>query len=342
MQSLQEILSSEKPFRVKQIYTAWFDPAIKSYEDISTLPFALRNKLKDTPWLVVKPHIIQDSKIDTTKKMLLELEDGEFIETVFMSRENKKADAYEDEERNTVCISSQVGCPMGCAFCATGAMGFKRNLSMEEVVDQVRFCCAYGAISNIVLMGQGEPLLNYDNVKSALNLILKYTEIGETKITLSTVGVPQAMEKMIDDKDFPPVRFALSLHSAIEETRKKIIPSHQDGFLAFLISWSKKYHEAIPSRTHFIGLEYTLLKGINDDEKHLKALITLASQLGRVRINLIAFNTTTTNAFQSSPQDVVEHWHERLMAAGFTSTIRHSQGQDISAACGQLRNTQLM
>jgi len=320
---------------------------MQSYDEITTLPKDLREKLQNIPWLSVLLETIQESKIDETKKALLKLDDGEIIETVLMKRSSKKIDD-EDESRYTVCISTQVGCPMGCAFCSTGAMGFKRNLTAQEIIDQVRFWQRYiyeheaddARIGNIVLMGQGEPLLNYDNVKEALSIFLAYTDIGPRKITLSTVGVPDMMDKMIADQNFPPVRFALSLHSAIEETREQIIRSHKKGFLDFIIEWSKKYHERFGTRTHFIGLEYTLLEDINDDEKHIKALITLASQLGRIRINLIPYNDSdTSTSFTASPQETIKYWHDRLIKAGFTATIRHSQGQDIAAACGQLRNS---
>lgn len=332
---LAQILQSEPTYRLKQIYRAWFDPKIKNYRDITTLSGDLREKLKDEPWLAVKLKLMRESATDGTKKALLELSDGHTIETVLMARESKKLN--DQAPRHTICISTQVGCPMNCAFCATGKMGFTRNLTEREIIDEVRFWMRDHKINNIVLMGQGEPLLNYDNVKAALKIILENSDIGPSKITLSTGGVPAAMDKFVADKDFPPVRFALSLHSAIEETRRKIMPSHQPGFLEFLIDWSKKYHARFTSRTLFIGLEYTLLAGINDDDRHLKALVKLASKLGRVRINLIPYNAT--GAFTGSPPETIEKWHKKLMASGFTATIRRSQGQDIAAACGQLKNT---
>lgn len=205
------------------------------------------------------------------------------------------------------------------------------------MIDEVRFWMKDYKISNIVLMGQGEPFLNYENVKQALNIILKYAEMGPRQITVSTVGVPVVMEKMVEDKDWPSVRFALSLHNPIEEERKKLIPSHQKDFLKFLIDWSKKYHERFSSRTQFIGLEYTLVPGENDSERHLKALIKLASKLGKVRINLIPLNESKVHkVVKSIKSDAIEYWHKRLMECGFTTTIRRSQGQDIAAACGQL------
>jgi len=146
------------------------------------------------------------------------------------------------------------------------------------------------------------------------------------------------MNKMIEDKDFPSIRFALSLHSAIPEIRKKLMPSHADNFFDFLIDWSKKYHAKFTSRTHFIGLEYAFFAGINDDDKNLKALIKLASKIGLTRINLIPYNDTT-GLFVGSPIEVLKKWQEKLMESGFTVTIRVSQGQDIAAACGQLQNS---
>lgn len=343
---LLQILAGEKKFRQDQVFRAWFDVNTNSYEEITTLPKELREKLKDKPWLSVKLHTLQESKIDNTKKGLFQLEDSKLVEAVLMGRKSLKSESGPD--RYTICISSQVGCGMKCVFCATGKFGFARNLTAEEIVDQFRFWQKYlakksgGEIDNIVVMGQGEPLLNYENIKAALNIILKYTNIGPSKITMSTCGIPAAMDKMLEDKDFPPVRFALSLHSAIEQTRASIMSSHQPGFLDYLVGWSKKYHQVHPSRALFIGLEYIMLGGINDGPKDLKALITLASKLGKIKINLIPynniFNDSVASEFKESPKENIAHWHESLMNAGFTSTIRYSQGQDIAAACGQLRN----
>jgi 23S rRNA (adenine2503-C2)-methyltransferase len=379
MKSILDIISSQPTYRLKQIQKAWFDCDINSYNEITTLPKDLREQMQNIPWLTVKEKFMQKSQVDDTRKALLELKDGNTIETVLMGREDKKQNS-DTQKRFTICISTQIGCPMKCSFCATGQMGFTRNLTTEEIIDQYRFWqrflsitpCSSSVIpaqagihshtetdldsclrrndkpniSNIVLMGQGEPFLNYDNVKNALNIILNNTEIGPRKITISTVGVKAGLEKMLDDKDFPPVRFALSLHGASEKIRAKIIPSHQTGFLDFLIDWSKKYHQTFPSRTHFIGLEYTLLKEINDSLADLKALQKLASKLGRVRINLIPFNCPTVvchserseKIMSSSPSSTAEYWRDALIKAGFIATIRHSQGQDIAAACGQLQN----
>lgn len=349
---LSEILSVEPAYRRKQIEKAWFDVSINSYDEITTLPIALREKLKNIPWLSLEVRTLLTSKLDNTRKILFKLNDGNYIETVIMGRANIKENAVDgDPDRYTICISSQAGCPMRCVFCATGKAGFKRQLSAEEIIDQIRFCQKTLAkedakIKNIVMMGQGEPLLNYENVKLALNVILQNTEIGETKITLSTAGIASVMEQAIDDVTFPKVRWAISLHSAIEETRKQIMPSHKPGFLDFLVKWTNDYNKKIPSRSHFIGFEYLMLSGINDDEKHLKALLRLCKKMPHLRINLIPYNyignepIDNKNFFNRTAPERIEEWHEALMKAGFTSTIRYSQGQDIMAACGQLSNSE--
>ncbi|MDO8499349.1 MAG: 23S rRNA (adenine(2503)-C(2))-methyltransferase RlmN [bacterium] len=339
--TIEKILATEPAYRLKQIYSAWFDPSINGYAEITTLSKELREQLKDFPWLTVKPLVEQRSKVDNTRKVLFQLHDGQSVESVLMGREGKKASG-DSPVRWTICISSQVGCAMGCTFCSTGKMGFKRNLLVGEIVDQVRFWQRVLAkedaiLSNIVLMGQGEPFLNYLNVRDAINIVLANTLIGPSKITISTVGVQALMDKMLVDKDFPSIRFALSLHSAIEEKRGSIIPSHKPGFIKFLVDWSQRYHKRFTSRALFFGIEYLMMHEVNDDEKHLKALIKLASKLGRVRINLIPYNYAAGD-YQKSAQAELDTWHRRLLDAGFVCTVRHSQGQDIAAACGQLKN----
>lgn len=352
----QSVLAGEPKYRRQQIERAWFEVEKNGYDEITTLPLELRDKLKGFPWLTVQPHTVLTSKLDNTRKILFKLHDGNLIETVIMGRKNLKQEqtdlsgvAIAKPDRFTICISSQVGCALRCAFCATGQAGFKRQLSTEEIIDQVRYCQRLLAtekarVANIVMMGQGEPLLNYDNVKHALQIILANTDIGPTKIMISTTGIPLAMDKLIADKDFPPVRWTISLHSAIEETREKIMPAGPKDFLKFLVGWVAAYHKKLGTRAHFIGLEYIMLGGINDDEKHLQALIKLCKKLPHIRVNIIPYNNTCdeppdnkTIFFRAAPE-TIEHWHDAVMKAGFTSTIRYSQGQDIAAACGQLRN----
>lgn len=342
MEDLLKILERESKYRVKQIQKAWFDPNIRSYSDITTLPKALRDKLAVLPWLSIKPKAILKSKIDATEKVLLELSDGLCIESVLMSREDKKKE--NGTLRRTVCVSSQAGCAMGCSFCATGKQGFRRNLTIEEIIDQYRFWQYHLAkinerVGNMVFMGQGEPLLNYDAVKTAVNIILENTELAQSKITISTVGIESSMEKILTNKDFPPVRIAISLHSAILESRARIVPSSQKNFLEFLVKWSEKYHKLLGSRSHYLSLEYVMLLGENDDEAHLEALINFAKKMGRVKINLIPWNIvpfTTPKQLKSSSEQTIKLWQEKIMDSGLICTIRYSQGTDIAAACGQL------
>lgn len=341
--NLEQLLINEPKFRREQIYRAWFDAQINSFDEITTLPKNFREKLSELPWMPVEIFALQESRLDETKKALLRLTDGELTETVLMGRISKKADREEGDSRFTICVSSQIGCPMQCTFCATGKLGFIRNLSAEEIIGQFRFWRKYlsehggGEIGNVVFMGQGEPFLNFEAVRDATNILVKYAGIGVTKITISTGGVISGMNKMIEDKDFPAVRFALSLHSAIPDDRKKLMPSQPPKFFEFMIDWAKKYHERFPSRTHFFGLEYLFIEGVNDSDKHLKELIKLASKLGRVRLNLIPFNQAL-GEWHSTPIEKIKEWQKKLMAAGFTVTVRLSQGSDIAAACGQLRN----
>lgn len=343
MDNLETILSTEPDYRHRQIYAAWFEPSIRSYAAISTLPQNLRTQLVDVDFLAVAPTGIAEDKDDRTFKTLLRLRDGTAVETVLMGRVNKKLNAGEKDTRYTICVSSQVGCAMRCTFCATGRLGLKRNLTWREILDQYRFWNYFihdhlkGKIDNIVFMGQGEPMLNYENVKKTINIILKNTDLGPRQITVSTVGVKTGMEKIVTDADWPSVRFALSLHSAITETRQKLVPSHSPGFLEWLPTWAKQYHARFPSRNHFVGIEYTFIKDANDDDRHLKALIKLAAKLGKTRINLIPYNSTDPNMIGSA-MTVLEHWREELMKKDFTVTIRRSQGQRIAAACGQLAN----
>ncbi len=343
-EKLEAVLKTEPAYRRAQIYAAWFDVGVRSYADITTLPQNLRAQLANENYLTVEQTGLATDIEDNTYKTLLRLADGATVETVLMGRINKKLNAGDKNLRYTICVSSQVGCPMRCTFCATGKLGLKRNLTWREIVDQYRFWSYFladhddkGKIDNIVFMGQGEPMLNYENVKTAINLILKNTDLGPRQITVSTVGVKPGMEKIVTDPDWPSVRFALSLHSAIAETRQKLIPSHAPGFLEWLPSWAKLYHKRFSARTKFVGIEYTFIKNANDDDRHLKALAKLAANLGKTRVNLIPYNSTDPNMAGSS-MAVIEHWREELMKKGLTVTIRRSQGQRIAAACGQLSN----
>jgi 23S rRNA (adenine2503-C2)-methyltransferase len=326
-------------FRFVQAEKALFDRAITSVESISTLPEAWRTALVADPeyrWFAAAESFVQGSKKKDTFKALLTLQDEKKIETVLM--QNSRG-------HWSVCVSSQIGCAMACTFCATGKMGLTRNLTVDEIIDQYRFWEQFLAarpelpqyISNLVFMGMGEPLANYANVKEVLRLLLTYTDMGPTRITVSTVGLVPMLEYLLNDESWPAVRLAVSLHSADTESRKKMMPTSYDDFLEKLLVWTKKYFEKFESRRRHLTFEYVMLSKVNDTEMHAKKLVKFARQVGKVRINLIPYNFTGEIYTDSLPGDF-QKFESILRAAGVDVTKRRTMGEDIDAACGQLAN----
>ena len=322
-------------FRLRQFEAAVFDTSKKNFSAVSNLPAPMRESLDaHIPWLsLVSAHLLASVKKDTYKA-IVELCDGKRVETVLMQNARGQW---------TVCVSSQVGCAMACTFCATGTMGFTRNLIADEIIDQIRFWRIFLAerphlsarISNIVFMGMGEPLANYDNVKETLRQLLLHTDIGPTHITVSTVGLLPMLRKILQDPEWPSVRLAVSLHSARSETRKALMPSSFDGFLEQLTAWTQEYFEKHESRRRHLTFEYVMLSQINDTEAHAEALIRFARRVGKVRINLIPYNFTGSVYRDSLPADFA-HFQKQLADAGITVMRRRTMGADIAAACGQL------
>ena len=329
----KSLFPHEPAFRWKQIEKALFEPALTSADQITTLSKPMREILqKEFPWMSCQAVTLRTNPKGDTTKAVLQLQDGEKIESVLM--QNARGEL-------TICISSQVGCAMGCLFCATGKMGLKRNLDSDEIIDQYRFWqtprtkrsevrspsphppseakCAPQTrseplgersvasrissprISNIVVMGMGEPFANYENMKKALNTLLTQTDLGPTRITVSTVGLIPMLNQMLNDKDWPHIRLAISLHSAIPETRKNLIPTSNNTFLEDLTQWGKNYLKKLGNRRHHLTFEYVFLKNVNDAPKDAKALITLVHALGpeNVRVNLIPYNFTGTGLSQN-------------------------------------------
>ena len=303
--SFAGVLADQPAFRRKQCLEAMFASGFSAWKDVVVLP-----------------------------KALLELEDGSCIESVLMRN---------SREQWSVCVSTQVGCAMKCSFCATGKLGLKRNLTVDEIVDQYRFWKSHLAakndpdrISNIVLMGMGEPLANYENVKAVLQTWLKYTDVGPTHITVSTVGVLPRLEQILHDETWPEVRLAISLHSAMTEKRKVLMPSTANDFLPHLADWTKRYLEKFGNRRHHLTFEYILINDVNDTKSDLEALALFVQNAGRVKVNLIPYNTTGT--FKTSGKDHIEAFARKLEEHGVTVTVRRSMGDEIDAACGQLAN----
>lgn len=328
LNAIKEWLDAEQQpaYRYAQILKAWY--TVSGWEQVTTLSKDLRQTLADRfSWFSYTDTKVYTSKKDGTKKGLLTLADGLQIETVSMPNAR---------DGRTICISSQVGCAMACTFCATGTMGLQRNLTVDEIVDQVRFWRFAGDdITNIVFMGMGEPLANSIAVKEAATLFIENMEIGPTRITISTVGTPSGLAQILRD-DFPPVRIALSLHAGTDQTREKLVPTHKGRKMEQIVEWVKEYIALKGNRRHHLTLEYVMLLDQNDSQEEALALVQQLRQFGsHVKLNLIPWNHTDSDLQQSSIERI-EKFADITTAAGIATTIRYSKGLDIDAACGQL------
>jgi 23S rRNA (adenine2503-C2)-methyltransferase len=329
IETIQALVPSMPAYRAKQIQSALFRLEWKSWEEVSVLSKEVRAQLVGLPWIsLVEEKRVQD---EGSQKALLKTQDDLSIETVLLPN---------NRGQWTVCVSSQVGCAMGCTFCATGKLGLKRNLTSDEIVDQVRYWRGKigegKRISNIVFMGMGEPLANYEEVKEALNIILDNTDIGPTKITVSTVGVLPRLNQILEDKDWPPVRLAISLHSVDAKTRESLMPSSSPTFLKDLTDWAKRYEEEQGNRQHHLTFEYLLLAGENNAPEDAKALVKYLAPLNRVKVNVIVYNDT--GVFKAPSAKQVDVFCDMLRSTGVDVMRRRSHGQRIDAACGQLAN----
>lgn len=326
---LEDILSSigEKSFRAKQIASWVYKRRVSSFHEMTDLSQELRDRLGKRLTLEDAPSVEMEQSHDGTIKLLIGLEDGEKVECVLIP----------DGKRLTLCISTQAGCAMGCTFCFTGLTGFRRNLLAHEMIDQI--FTAYNVLSrnkkitNYVLMGMGEPLTNYGEVKKFLTLATSKDglEISPRRITLSTVGIPEKIDTL--GSDFRDVNLAVSLNATTEETRSLLMPSNKGFSLKRLINTCRQY--PLPNRKR-ITIEYVLLKGINDSIDDAKRLIKLLKGIP-CKINLIPFNPFPGAKFQRPSDKVVDAFKSQLVKSHYTAMIRVSKGNDISAACGQLR-----
>lgn len=332
---LTRLFEGQPAFRLRQVEAALFRPDWKTWDDVSVLSKEWRTKLAQSiPWLTLSQVALLESARHDTFKAILETADGKRIETVLM----QNARGFW-----SICVSSQVGCAMACTFCATGKMGFTRSLSADEIVDQYRFWMYFLSnrhdleqrISNVVYMGMGEPLANYENVKASLLAFLAHTDMGPTRLTVSTVGLIPMLRKLLTDEAWPPVRLAVSLHSADIETRMKIMPSAYPKFLDDLAAWTTDYFEKFESRRRHLTFEYVMLAGVNDTALHADKLIAFARKVGKVKINLIPYNDTKSK-YSTSISSALISFENRLNDAGLDVTRRRTMGADISAACGQL------
>ena len=326
----------EKPFRVKQIWHWLYNKGVTDFSKMSTLAKPLQARLAEK-YLISRPQVITEkNSTDGTRKWLLRFADGKEVETVYIP----------EEDRGAVCLSTQVGCQMGCRFCHTGTQGFQRNLTAGEIVGQ--FLAArdsYGEwptpvdetryLSNIVVMGMGEPLNNYDELVKAMRIIMdgEGLAISKRRITVSTSGIADKIPSLAKDLG---VRLAISLHAPNDTIRNQIMPINRKYPLAVLINACKEYQRLCEHR-QYITMEYVMLKGINDSPENARELIQLVKGL-EVKFNLIPFNPWEGCVFEPSSNNTIHKFAKILEDAYFAAPIRQSRGQDIMAACGQLKS----
>ena len=314
-------------FRAKQVLEWLYKKGVDDYDAMTNLPISLRQHLKDDYPLNVPTIADKQISRDGTRKYLLRFEDGVAVETVGIP----SADG-----RLTVCCSSQAGCAMGCEFCATGKNGFTRNLSCGEIVDQVLTVQNdFGErVSNLVVMGQGEPLLNFDNTLEALRICNdpKLLNIGARKMTVSTCGIIPGIKLF----SLIPEQFtlAVSLHSAIQETRDALMPGVRHYRLDEL---KEALQEYLQSTNRRITFEYALVKEVNDGERDLEALIGYCDDM-LCHVNIIPLNHVPSSPFKPSSPEIIAKWSTTLNDAGIQTSVRASKGSDIDGACGQLAN----
>lgn len=330
-----EFFPDAPAYRWGQIERALFLPDLKDWDNLPAVPDVMKQTLKKSaPWVSYANARVYSGANNDTFKAALKMQDGYEIETVLM----KNARGFW-----TVCVSSQIGCAMRCGFCATGKMGLKRSLHSDEIIDQYRFWLYFlntkpelpQKISNAVFMGMGEPLANYQNMKTAIGVWLKYAGLGKTRVTVSTVGMIPVLDKLLEDETWPDVRLAISLHSADIVTRKEIMPSSYDDFLEKLKDWAIRYLKKFGNERHHLTFEYVMLSGINDTDKHAAVLAKFVNKIGKVKVNLIPYNLTGSPYARSSDKRIRE-FLSLLEKRGVVCTIRKSMGEDIAAACGQL------
>ena len=316
-----------QPHRMKLFRNALFKNAGSWDEALAVLPETAREDFSKSvafEQLVLEER--HDSKADGASKLIFRTADGNLIESVVLRPQTG---------RTSICISSQVGCACYCSFCATGKMGFTRNLTKAEILDQVtqanRIIAPEGrTIRNVVFMGMGEPLLNLDHVFGAVDFLkaVPFFNLSGARITVSTVGIPHAMERFAER--FPDVKLALSLHSARQEVRERLMPQARKYPLDML-----RETLMAASRNGKVMIEYLMLAGVNDSTEDLLALEAYLTGIP-VHINIIPFNEYAGSNLRGTPRSGREYFANHLKAAGFDTTLRYSLGSDIAAACGQL------
>ncbi|MFZ3001721.1 MAG: 23S rRNA (adenine(2503)-C(2))-methyltransferase RlmN [Undibacterium umbellatum] len=326
----------EKPFRAKQLQRWIHQFGASSFDEMTDLAKSLREKLA-TRAMIAAPAVISDhTSTDGTRKWLVDVGQGNAVETVFIPEEN----------RGTLCISTQAGCAVNCRFCSTGKQGFNRNLSVGEIIGQLWMAefelrktkgIAPGPkgerqITNVVMMGMGEPLLNFEPTVTALRLMLDDNAYGlsRRRVTLSTSGVVPMIDKLSQEC---PVALAVSLHASNDTLRDSLIPLNKKHPLKELMAACKRYLEFAPR--DFVTFEYCMLDGVNDTDAHARELIELVRDVP-CKFNLIPFNPFPESGLKRSANPRIKAFAQILLDAGLVTTTRKTRGDDIDAACGQL------
>lgn len=321
----------EKPYRAEQALKWIHFQGASDIHAMTNFSKALREKMTTVADICAPEIAYESTAPDGTHKWVLRLSDGNCIETVFIP----------ETTRGTLCVSSQVGCTLNCDFCSTGKQGFNRNLTSAEIIGQVWVAVRSlsklqgthdHAITNVVMMGMGEPLLNFDNVVSAMSIMLDDFCYGLSKrrVTLSTAGVVPAMYQLREMSD---VALAVSLHAPNDALRNILVPLNKKYPLKELMAACKDYFK--DEKRRYVTIEYVLLAGVNDQPEHAKQLITLLKDV-RAKVNLIPFNPFPNTIYQRSDQASIDRFRETLMAAGLNTITRKTRGEKIDAACGQL------
>ncbi|HCS65645.1 MAG TPA: 23S rRNA (adenine(2503)-C(2))-methyltransferase RlmN [Cellvibrio sp.] len=323
----------EKKFRAIQVMKWIHQLGADNFDDMTNVSKDLRAKLKDIAEIRMPEVVQQFDSTDGTRKFLIRVSGNNVIETVYIP----------DGDRGTLCVSSQVGCSLDCSFCATGKQGFNRDLTAAEIIGQVWIAAkSFGqlqangprSVTNVVMMGMGEPLLNFDNVVDSMNLMMHDNAYGISKrrVTLSTSGVVPQLDRL---SQYTDACLAISLHAPNDELRNELVPINRKYPIAMLLDSAKRYIEAMPDTHRKITIEYTLIDQINDRPHHARELAELLRDVP-VKINLIPFNPFNLSNYKRVSNNALRKFQDILMEEGYITTVRTTRGDDIDAACGQL------
>ena len=332
---MEEYLTSigEKPFRAQQILKWIHHSGVDNFDEMTNLGKPLRAKLQELAEIRPPTVVKQLDSIDGTRKWAVEVGGNNLVETVLIP----------DGQRGTLCVSSQVGCSLDCSFCATGKQGFMRDLTASEIIGQVWLAIkSYDGfnsgnkriVTNVVMMGMGEPLLNFDNVVEAMSLMLDDFGYGLSKrrVTLSTSGVVPMLDKL---GDISTVSLAISLHAPNDELRNQLVPINKKYPIAVLLEACQRYLDKQEDTHRVVTIEYTLIAGVNDSLDHAKELAEVLRNLP-CKINLIPFNPYSLSNYARPSKNAINRFWLALTEAGYVTTVRTPRGDDIDAACGQL------